>query len=162
MSSHQFELANDKKHDKKVRDAIKDGADDAKFVRFTDSNTNLKPGSYGFQYQDGLEGSLPTLALFMHRDPYTFASMGLHSNHRHVNPKNFLQEKDDKPAIVDAIKTPGNMSFQTSQVDVSFYKISVRDRANDAEPCLRSLCRFDFKEESSAGKLLLVVLRFVS
>ena len=97
------------------------------------------------------------MALFLHRDSHTFASMGLHSNHRVVNPKNFLKAKDDKPPIALAIQEPGNDSFQTSQVDISFYKIGVKDREDDRQPCLRSVCLFDYNDEDSAGKHLFVI-----
>jgi hypothetical protein len=139
--------------DDPARAAIKKSAKKAKFEGITKGRTHegLKAGSYGFKYQDCLEGTLPALALFMHRDSYTFASMGLYSNHRFVDTKNFLKPKDDKPPIVDAIKAKGNMSFQTSQVDISFYKIGVRDRDDDTQPCLQSLCRFDFKDDELSG-----------
>jgi hypothetical protein len=138
--------------DEKVRTAIKESVEKAKFARFPHGDENIKVGSHGFAYQDCLEGSLPALALFLHRDPYTLASMGLESNHRHVNPGNFLKALDEKPSIVEAIRIPGNMSFQTSQVDVSFYKIGKREIEENTQPCLQSVCRFDFQEEGCAGK----------
>jgi hypothetical protein len=138
--------------DGKVREAIKASMAKATFVRFPNRNDNTKVGSHGFEYQDCLEGTLPALALFLHRDPYTFASMGLHSNHRLVNAKTFLKPLDDKPSIVGAIQMPGNTSFQTSQVDISFFKIGVRETDDETKPCLQSLCRFDFNDEGCAGK----------
>jgi hypothetical protein len=132
----------------RVRKAITESARKAKFGGFTGGETadHMKKGSLGFMYQDCLEATLPALSLFLHRDPYTFASMGLDSNHRFVDPKNFLQAKEDKPPIVDAIKIGGNMSFQTSQVDIGFYKLGVKDRDDGTQPYLQSLCRFDFTE----------------
>ena len=142
--------------DDPARVAIKKSAKKAKFEGITKGRTHegLKAGSYGFKYQDCLEGTLPALALFMHRDSYTFASMGLYSNHRFVDTKNFLKPKDDKPPIADAIEIQGDMSFQTSQVDICFYKVGARTSKDDEAPCLQSLSRFDFKEDSCAGKFL--------
>jgi len=139
---------------------IKAAAEKAEFGGFKVMRKNLKTASDGFDCKDCLEGSLPALALFLHRDPYAFASMGLNSNHRRVDPKNFEQRKDDKPSIVNAIKLTGNTSFQTSQVDISFYRIGMRDKKISAEPCLQSVCCFDYTDVHSIGetsKLLFVL-----
>jgi hypothetical protein len=123
--------------DEKARKATMASVKEAQFKGVAhEDDEHKKEGSHGFDVQDCLEGSLPALALFLHRDPHTFASMGLHRNHGVANPKNFLKPKCDKPPIAEAIQKPGNDSFQTSQVNTSFYKIGVKDSDNDRQPCL--------------------------
>jgi hypothetical protein len=123
--------------DEKVRNATMASVKEAKIKGVAhDDDKQKKHSSHGFDVQDCLEVSLPALALFLHKDSHTFASMGLHSNHRVVNPKNFLKAKDDKLPIAQAIQEPGNNSFQASQVDMSFYKIGVKDREDNIQPCL--------------------------
>lgn len=136
-----------------VREAIKDGAKKAKFVAFPDAAKNLKPVNHGFKCQDCLEGSLPALALFLQRDPHTFASMSLDSNHRTVNPMNFLQGKDDKPPIVDAIRISGNKSFQTSGLVIDFCMPAEINKRDTTQPCLQLIGRFDYEAPGSARKL---------
>jgi hypothetical protein len=71
-------------------------------------------------------------------DPHhAFASMSLDSNHRSVNPTNFLMMKDNKPPIVETVKIPGNKSFQTSKVVTGFCVLAKRN--DETKPCLRSI-----------------------
>jgi hypothetical protein len=142
-----------------IKKTIMESLKKAKFEPIEDAPQNLKDVSQGYKCQDCLEGSLPALALFLERDPFTFTSMSLESNHRTVNPKSFLHAKEDKPPIVDAIKIAGNKSFQTSEVVIGFYVLA--KRKDNSEPCLRSIGSFDF-ESTSAGKLPCRSLPFVT
>jgi hypothetical protein len=142
-----------------VKEEIKASAKTAKFQPFQHAPQNLKDIKHDFKREDCLEGSLPALALFLHRDPHTFASMSLDSNHRSVNPSNFLLMKDEKPPIVEAIRIPGNNSFQTSEVVIGFYVLAKRTVDTD-EPCLRSIATFDF-QASFAGKSPFCLMPFV-
>jgi len=159
FSTNKFDLATRTEESAKKKATIEQYTKKADFHGFNVVKKNLKAGSKGFDCQNCLEASLPALALFLHRDPFTFASMGLQSNHRLVNTTNFEQTKGDKPPIVEAIEIQGDTSFQTSQVDISFYRIDVRNKKDDTQPCLQSLSRFDFENvdnTGATGKLLFV------